>query len=293
MRTRTLLLASAALLAACADEPMSVAPTSPASPSSPTITDEIVGVSLALPTEWSMSRDPVLFNDSYGFLIWGEDRDPSANGPHDREPIARIALVHDASPDQIPDLARAQIRAREMIPGLELSRSEVEVGDGLRGVAVTGMMGARPYSVVYVASGNRVYEIGLWTDEPGLDTRAHLLLGSLRFTAPTRSVQSLGLRDEKESLHWEPTGEIALLNQAAQAERKRAAMADVRAGLLQVGPHTLPTFETEPMRARAPSSMPISRSESAGCGVWAPYGTQMQWQTQWDNSNTFYPRLFT
>jgi len=109
----------------------------------------------------------------------------------------------------------------------------------VRGVAITGLPGTQPYSVVYVASGEQVYEIRLWTQTPGLDARAHALLGSLRFTPPTRSVRSLSLRSERESLYWEPTGERAVRSKAPQAERRAAAMADVEAGLIIEGPHTL------------------------------------------------------
>ena len=109
----------------------------------------------------------------------------------------------------------------------------------VRGVAITGLPGTQPYSVVYVASGEQVYDIGLWTQTPGLDARAHALLGSLRFTPPTRSVRSLSLRSERESLYWEPTGERAVRSKAPQAERRAAAMADVEAGLIIEGSHTI------------------------------------------------------
>ena len=109
----------------------------------------------------------------------------------------------------------------------------------MRGVAITRLPGTQPYSVVYVASGEQVYEMRLWTQTPRLDARAHALLGCLRFTPPTRSVGSLGLQSERESLYWEPTGEMAVRSKAAQAARRAAAMADVEAGLIIEGPHTI------------------------------------------------------
>jgi hypothetical protein len=279
MRLRALLLTGlATMMSACADEPTPVEARPDAAQGTRRVTDEAVGVSVALPAQWTMNSDAVLFEKSYGFLISGEDRDPSMDGPHDREPIARVALAYDARPDQLEELVRAQFEAHQSLPGLQLSRSEVEVGSGLRGVAITGLPGTQPYSVVYVASGEQVYEIGLWTREPGLDARAHALLGSLRFTAPTRSVRSLGLQSEKESLYWEPTGEMARRSQAALAERKARALEDLEAGLLIEGPHTL---------GEAPAGGSVSASALA-CGILAPYGTEMQWQTQWDATANYY-----
>lgn len=270
MRLRTLLLTSATLLTACAEAP----PAADLAHDTRLVTDDVVGVALTVPAAWRVNRDAVLFEEGFGFLVWGEDRDPSVDGPHDREPIARVARLHDARPDQVEALALAQLEAHAALPGLRLSRSEVEVG-GLRGVAVTGLPGTQPYSVVYVASGEHVYEIGLWTAEPGLDARAHELLDALRFTPPTRSVQSLGLKGEKESLYWEPTGEQAVQSQAARAERLAQALEDVRAGLVLEGAPA----EEEAVRAS---------STELACGILAPYGTDMQWQTQWDTTAHFY-----
>ena len=288
MKLHTLLLGGLVVaLGACADRPTAVDDTGEPTPGNgKVVRDDAVGVSVTLSADWATRHDPVLFDDSYGFLVVGEDRDPSAKGPHDREPIARIALLYDARPGQIDEIVRAQIKAREGIPGLQLKRSEVAVGNGLRGVAITGMMGEKPYSAVYVAAGGRVYEIGLWTDEPGLDARAHLLLGSLRFTAPARPVRSLGLKSEREALHWEPTGEIALQNRAAQAERKRLAMKDVNAGLLRVGPHEI---REEPVHvSHSVSASSSAASSAATCHLLAPYGTDFQWQTEWDGTASFY-----
>lgn len=279
MRIRTLLLGTLALaLGACADRPTAPDGAQPLAPGGgrPYV-DEVVGVSLVLPATWAVNGDPVLFDDSYGFMIWGEDRDLAGDGPHDRAPVARVARVHGATPDQVESLARARIdENRELGP----RRSEVAVGGTLRGVAVTGLPGTQPYSVVYVASGDRVYEVGLWTDEPGLDARARAVLAALRFTAPTRSVHSLGLGRESESLHWEPAGQMAEESRAARAARMREAMKDVEAGFLRVGPHTV---DAEPVHQHGPLA-----ASAQSCHMLAPYGTEMQWQTQWDGTANFY-----
>jgi murein DD-endopeptidase MepM/ murein hydrolase activator NlpD len=273
----TLVVMGGLVLSACGDAPSASAP----APDVTLIQDDAVGVSLSIPKEWEMRPDAVLFDKSYGLLISGEDSDPSMEGPHDREPIARIALVYGASPDQLEALVQEQFDAHKDIPGLQLSRSEVEVGNGLRGVAVTGLPGTQPYSAVYVASGEQLYEIGLWTSAPGLDARAHSVLRSLRFTPPTRSVHSLGLQSEKESLYWEPSGEMARRSQEALEERRRAGLEDVKAGLIIQGPHEI----------QALPELPVSAMSSACNFVWAPYGTDMQWQTMWDRYANFYGSL--
>jgi len=138
----------------------------------------------------------------------------------------------------------------------------------VRGVTLIGLPGTQPYSVVYVASGEQVYDIGLWTQTPGLDARAHALLGSLRFTPPTRSVRSLGLQSERESLYGEPTGERAVRSKAAQAERRAAAMADVEAGLIIEGPHTLDAAPEAVAIASPPTELTHPRKQGPPrCGL--------------------------
>jgi len=70
----------------------------------------------------------------------------------------------------------------DFVPGA--TRPHRSASFRVRGVAIIGLPGTQPYSVVYVASGEQVYEIGLWTQTPHLDARAHALLGSLGFTPP-------------------------------------------------------------------------------------------------------------
>ena len=266
------LLALALVLAAC-DSQSPPGPDASPTASGPVLADATVGVSLDAPVGWALTQDPVLYDDGYGVTVWGEDTDPLAEGAHDREPIARVALVHDASPDHVEALAQAQM---DEYAELGPARTEVTVGDGLRGVAVTGLPGTQPYSVVYVASQGRVYEVGLWTDEPGLDDRARGVLSSLDFAAPTQPVEALGLQTEAASLNWEPTGEMATRNLAAQTVRRQEAQADVDAGFITLDGSTV---DVEPE-----SEGPQARR----CGRLAPFGTQFQWQTQWDDSARYY-----
>ena len=192
MRRIVSLLSCAAVAAACGGEPAAQLPTGPEEQApvveqtrTQLVRDEVAGVSVTVPGDWRVQKDPVLFN-TYGFALF----DPSgpSMGGHERSPVARVALAYQAQPGEIEALVKDLMSKYSEFP---LMRSEVLVGQGLRGVAVSGLPGTDPYTLVYVADGDRVYRIGLWTEEPGLNPRAHALLASLRFEAPQKSIQSL------------------------------------------------------------------------------------------------------
>ncbi|HEX8276297.1 MAG TPA: M23 family metallopeptidase [Longimicrobiaceae bacterium] len=261
MKRTIALLSCAVLAAACSDAPPTAV--DPDSPAGRPLRDEVVGVSLAVPAEWRVQPDPVLFN-TYGFALF----DPSGPqmGGHERSPVARIALAYQARPEQVEGLVRELVAKYE---GFPLTRAEVEVGDGLRGVAVSGLPGTDPYTLVYVADGERVYRIGLWTAEPGLDARARMLLASLRFEEPRRSVRSLGLEPVERAMRALPA--------AAEMERNVAANAARVALVAAEGGE--PPLEAEPEPARA-------GNQAAACEFGQPGG--LFWQTVWDYTNKFY-----
>ncbi|HEX2091124.1 MAG TPA: M23 family metallopeptidase [Longimicrobiaceae bacterium] len=261
MKRTALLLSCAALLAACADQP----PTAPDpdTPASKTVRDDVVGVTLAVPEEWRVEKDLVLFN-TYGFALF----DPAGPkmGEHDRSPVARVSLAYQATPEQVGGLVRELMRKYAEFP---LVRSKVEVGEGLRGTAVSGLPGTDPYTLVYVADGTRVYRIGLWTREPGLDGRARALLASLRFEAPRRPVGSLGLTPVEKATRAAPPPEQMVLNAAAHAER--VALTAEQGG-------------EPPLAEEAPTPHPANAA--AACEFGQPGG--LFWQTVWDYTNRFY-----
>ncbi|MEW5929915.1 MAG: M23 family metallopeptidase [Gemmatimonadota bacterium] len=261
MKRTIAFLSCALLVAACSDAPPTAV--DPASPAGRPLRDEVVGVSLAVPAEWRVQQDPVLFN-TYGFALF----DPSGpqTGGHERSPVARIALAYQARPEQVEGLVRELMAKYD---GFPLARSEVEVGEGLRGVAVSGLPGTDPYTLVYVADGERVYRIGLWTAEPGLDARAKMLLASLRFEEPRRSVRSLGLEPVERAMHALPAAAEMERNAAANAER--VAMTAAEGGE--------PPLEAEPEPAR-------TKNQAAACEFGQPGG--LFWQTVWDYTNKFY-----
>ena len=175
------LLSCAAMLVACGPPERTEAP-EPQEVVTQRVSDDVAGVSIEVPSDWRVEKDPVLFN-TYGFALF-DPSGPSVGG-HERSPVARIALAYQVKPEQIEGLVQDLMsKYQEFSP----TRTEVVVGQGLRGTAVSGLPGTDPYTLVYVADGDRVYRIGLWTMEPGLDSRARGVLASLRFEQPGRSL---------------------------------------------------------------------------------------------------------
>jgi murein DD-endopeptidase MepM/ murein hydrolase activator NlpD len=262
------LLSCAAMLVACSNEPSPEA-TSQADGiaaeadgvTTQRVHDEVVGVSINVPSDWRVQQDPVLFN-TYGFALF----DPSGPnmGGHERSPAARIALAYQIKPDQIETLVQDLMSKYKEFP---LTRSEVVVGNGLRGIVVSGLPGTDPYSLVYVADGDRVYRIGLWTEAPGLDSRARGVLASLRFEQPKRSVQSLDLVPVEKAMYAAPPAEQMALNARAHAER-------VLLTAMEGG---------EPPQERTVEATDVS---TLACEFGQP--SSLFWQTVWDYTNKFY-----
>ncbi|HEX2209620.1 MAG TPA: M23 family metallopeptidase [Longimicrobium sp.] len=250
------LLSASALLAACADAPPTASTAAP-SPGLRMVRDDVAGVSVAVPRAWSVVPDPVLFN-TYGFALF----DPAgANiGGHDRSPVARVALAYEAHPEEVEGLVQDLMSKYREFP---LVRSEVQVGS-TRGVAVSGLPGTDPYTLVYAADDDRVYRIGVWTAEPGLDDRARELLAGLRFHQPRRSVRSLGLTPVRQAMYKAPPAEDVQAN--AELRAARVAMVAEQGG--------------------EPSAAPPADVTLAACEFGQPGG--LFWQTVWDYTNRFY-----
>jgi murein DD-endopeptidase MepM/ murein hydrolase activator NlpD len=263
MKRTVALLSCAAVLAACADVSTPTQAASRASvPATVAVTDDVAGVSMDVPADWSVHPDPVLFN-TYGFALF----DPAAekqNG-HARSPVARVALAYEARPEQIGSLV-ADLERK--YAGFPLTRETVRVGASLRGTALSGLPGTDPYTLVYVAVGERVYRIGLWTQAPGLDARARALLAGLRFHVPRRSVRALGLTPVRRAMYATPSAAQQAENERLRTER--AAMTAEQGG---EGPaaHTGPAMADVGIQA---------------CEFGQPSG--LFWQTVWDYTNRFY-----
>jgi hypothetical protein len=226
------------------------------------IDDDTVGVSLVVPAHLRVERDPVLF-DTHGFFL------QSVEGTH-HHALARIALAYGSTPDQIEPLVADKL-AR--YPGAR--REEVTLPDGRAAVAVTDLPGTEPYTALFVRDAERVYEIGLWSEQPGVDPQRLALLDRIEFRAPTIAIESHGLARSDAALFGEPPAE--------EAERSEVALQQRRQGVARVAAAD-PEFRaarTGELTAAVPRT-----NDGASCGFTAP--ASLYWQLQWDGSNTFY-----
>lgn len=236
-------------------------------------TDPVTGVSLHIDDGWQVMPDPVLFEESYGFAVYAQIED----GEHEREAIARVALVHHARPVE-------ELVAEKMAQYAELApqRRVVTIGKRNKGVLVTGLPGTSPYSVAYTRVGDRVYEVGMW--------HGPAILERLRFTTPTQTVASLDLAPAADAAYDQPPPAVAMRNAIAASKRRDA----VRAALAQEGALTDGLDDdglADPLQEGAPEAGAEGAPQravplAASCGFTAP--ASLSWQLQWDSSNTFY-----
>jgi murein DD-endopeptidase MepM/ murein hydrolase activator NlpD len=268
--TKLLHLGFASLsLAACftGDEPIVLDDDEPVGPDQTRIVDEAVGVSMVVPTTMRVAPDPALF-DTYGFFIQ-DAADPTHAHAH-----ARVALAYQAKPDQLEQLVADKL-AQYKDAGAK--RVDLTLADGRKAVAVTNLPGTDPYTAVFMADGDRVYEVGLWGTEPGvIDDRGRGILDALRFREPSRDVASLELVPQEQALFLPPPADATAESEAALSRRRVMARR-----VIDSDPGFLAAASTEVTQA------PVTNSPLAlSCGFTAP--SDLYWQLQWDDTNTFY-----
>jgi len=242
------------------------------------VSSEVVGATLEVPAGWRVEQDPVLFN-TFGFVLF----DPSGEkiGGHERSPVMRVALAPQIKPGQIEELIKNLLeKNKEFNP----VRTEVNVG-GLKGIAISGLPGTDSYSLIYVADGKRVYRIGLWTNEPGLDERAKELLAKLDFRAPTHSIASLNLVGVKEAMRAAPPVQQQAINRQAHAERLALVAGESQAE--EPREKEFSPFKTVAVKF---DYQPRIAAQTY-CAYVQPDG--LFWQQPWDGSNRFYTNYTT
>ena len=227
------------------------------------VVDDAVGVALTLPESWQIKKDPVLF-DTVGFLVLAPPEEHA-------DAVARIALAYQKTAADLDAMVAEKL---EQYADVSPERRELTLADGRRAVAVIGLPGTHPYSVVFTADGHRLYEIGLWSgDETPMDARGQELLSRLTFHAPAMRVQDLGLTPARDALYGSPPEDVMLAN--ARAAGERASQYETA---MRLDPQLRAASREE--IAAPPERDPYS------CGFTAP--ASLYWQTQWDASNTFY-----
>jgi hypothetical protein len=173
------------------------------------VRDDSVGVSIELPRTYQIKKDPVLFDGTHGFLVL-------APGEHNGDEVARIALAYRAKASELEAMVDKKLdQYKEVSP----TRSELTLADGRRAVAVTGLPGTRGYAVVYTADADRLYEIGLWSEDGAIDDRGRDLLAHITFVAPTTTIEQLQLPRATDALYQAPPTDIAARNAIAHTLR--------------------------------------------------------------------------
>ena len=238
--------------------------------------DDAVGVSFRIPAEYAVMADEVLFDTGYGLMIYGPDQHPDEVLPHDREAFARITRVPDETEPSLEDAVGIKM---DEYAEFSLEREEIEMPDGERAVAITGLPGVMPYSIVYVEADAGLYEIGLWSEDAEIDERGRRLLKSLSFHDPSVPIAALGLPSASDALYRSPPTDIAARNE--QEARARAANLELQ---LSLEGETAEDADTPGMGEIGEIAGPTPTQES--CGFTAP--TSLMWQLQWDNTNAFY-----
>jgi hypothetical protein len=251
------------LVVACtATAPEFPTPATPA-PGEQLVVDEAVGIALTLPEHWQIKKDPVLF-DTLGFLVLAPTEEHA-------DAVARIALAYQHSAGDLDAMVALKL---EQYAAVGPERRDLVLADGRRAVAVTGLPGTHPYTAVYTADGDRLYEIGLWssTEEP-MDARGEDILQRLTFHSPAMRVDQLRLTPARDALYGSPPADIAPSVELARLDRATRYQ-----NVIDLDPtlRAAAAAETHEAPARDPYS----------CGFTAP--ASLYWQTQWDASNTFY-----
>ncbi|MBA3463327.1 MAG: hypothetical protein H0T46_25450 [Deltaproteobacteria bacterium] len=262
---RATLLAPLLLTACIVGSDPAAIPEDPVGPNQQRLVDEEVGVSLVAPMTWSIIKDPVLFK-THGFFVRGDDASPHSHA------VARVALAYEAKPGDVEALVTEKLA---QYPGAE--RIDLTLADGRAAIGVTNLPGTDPYTAVYTTDGERVYEVGLWSETKGMDDRGMQLLSQLRFKKPTREIADLALARAEDTVFGVPPTEFVARNAAAVERRGLMAQAAAAAD---------PAFRAATTTELRDPPQPTDATAAGGCGFTAP--ASLYWQLQWDETNTFY-----
>ena len=247
----------------------------PSAPPTEKTGDDAVGASIVHPEELVVDRERHTYDGTYGFTLW----EPEEEGPshdHGGEPAVRVAIAYDLKPGQIEGRVRERIAA---YPNLEMKRETVLVGEKrLKGVAVGPIPGSTPSTEVYVAAMGRVYQINVYFGEAGqegLDDGDRRLLSGLRFYPPSRSVDSLKLKDGKKAESYYGKGNSEPSDKELEERKKAAAEASTEAPAEETPPG--PAFQTVGLSTgdsleRGPSTVYTAASTGEygmGDGCWS------------------------
>ncbi len=224
--------------------------------------DAAVGASLSHPAGWHVEHDRYTYDGTYGYTLWRTGS--GAPEDHGGTPAVRVARVYDVEPGGIDERVGERISAHR---GLKVERKEVPVGEkGTKGVAVGPIPGSTPSVEVYVEEKGSVYQINLYGQD--LDPEDEKLLSSLKFEKPSRSIDSLGLKDGKKAESHYGKGNSKPSKRELEARRTAAA-----------GATGVPSGSAFRAASLAASSVPVYGEAQIEEGCWRSASTFF-YQTQ-------------
>ncbi|QIN77866.1 peptidoglycan DD-metalloendopeptidase family protein [Rubrobacter marinus] len=224
--------------------------------------DAAVGASVSHPAGWHVEHERYSYDGTYGYTLWRPDS--GAEEDHGGTPAARVARVYDVGAGGVDERVRARISAH---PDLKIERKDVAVGEeGLRGVALGPIPGSTPSVEVYAEENGSVYQINLYGET--LNAEDEKLLSSLRFERPSKSIDSLGLKDGKKAESHYGRGNPEPSKRELEARRAAAA-----------GTTDAPSASTFGAAALAASSVPVYGESQIEEGCWRSASTFF-YQTQ-------------
>ena len=229
--------------------------------------DAVVGASVSHPAGWHVEHERYTYDGTYGYTLWRPDAE--ATEDHGGTPAARVARAYDVEPGGVDERVRERIADH---PGLKLERREVSVGEQkIQGIAVGPIPGSTPSVEVYAEDGGSVYQINLYGK--GLDAEDEKLLSSLKFEKPSKSVNSLGLKDGKKAESFYGKGNSEPSKKELEARRAAAAGATAES--------TADATADSPVRTAAlsASSVPVYGESQIEEGCWRSASTFF-YQTQ-------------
>lgn len=218
------------------------------------VSDPVLGVTLEYSPEWRVHHDPVL-TGTYGFLLADAANEVA---------IARVALDYDAKPGELDALIQAKI---EQYPRTQITRSEIDLGQGLKGTALSPVPGAVPHTLVYLTANGHVYQVRLF--EESLSERSKQILASMRFDKPSKDIQSLGLETAEANVEKHRPEQLPAPNAKRQAANELAISKAKKAERQGEGDVSTESVDTGDY-----------------CGAYQD--DWLYWQIQWDDTAYFY-----
>jgi len=216
---------------------------------SPIFQDALLGVGLSsLPQDTRVVRDQYV-SPAYGFtVVDGEGL-----------LLARVEWLHEASPDEINDIA---LKLRRSFPNISIHRSSIAI-DGHRAIMLSPVPGQVETAVAFVSANGRLYRVFY-------NTEIHLSLDIVRgltFIPPQGNLSDLGLRQAENALYDSPSWDW-------QIDPQKPADESLIGESLQQKPHPQPQAYTPPGCVNFPT--------------WKFLQTQWAWNA--NGSGTPYPQ---